>query len=194
MPAAQPTDDDFEDNDPGEAEDVNDTNGNTGGMGQPFNYGQLFGGAGAGLKVGAGIGQAIGAWASGRANKMIDDFNANIEDQKATAALNQGMFSSNQMSRRITGTIAGQQVGTAANGIKVNAGTAASVTKSTLGIGSGDMAQIRANAAMRAWGYTSEANSDRLRGDLAEDSGRSQAIGDAIGTAGSAADDLYRFG
>lgn len=155
--------------------------------------GQGMGSAGIGLQFGAGIGQAYADWQSGKTNQMIDNFNASVETQKAAAEVNQGQFQSNQLGQRLGATLAGQATGFGAHGVVTGAGTSADVAKSTANVGLADMAMIRTNAAMRAWGYSQMATADQLKGTLAAQGGKSAAIGAGISALAGAAGGMYRL-
>ena len=171
-----------------------DDNGDTTSPAAPAgsNY-KTLGYAGAGLQVGAALGQGAAAFYAGRANRAIADQNARIDQFKALAAQNRGTFEANQIGRRGGQIIAGQRTAEAASGVVIGSGTGATLAAQQQGVTMADMAQARNNALMQAWGFTSAAASEGMRGDLAAKAGQQAAVGSAIGGAGLASSDFYRL-
>lgn len=124
----------------------------------------------------------------------ISDWNAKINKQNAIYARDAGDTES-----RIAGQKTAQQVGLiratqGASGLDVNTGTQLKVQEGQAKVGAADVAQIRANAARRAFGYETEATSNEMQSGLlrqqasnAKKAGKTNAIASILGTAGSVA-------
>lgn len=130
-----------------------------------------------GALAGAGIaGSAVNAYGqlqTARAQSDLYNFNAQVSEQNALIAEqkgrwaaetgNQDVAASQMKTAAKVGSIKANQ---GASGVEIGTGSNADVITSTKEIGALDALTIRSNAARQAYGYTTEAYSDRTQEQL----------------------------
>lgn len=97
-------------------------------------------------------------------SKQQADFQANIADQNAQAALLAGQEAGSASKMRYGALEARQKVAQAANGVQVNSGSALATRQSTEEISNMDAALIHYNAAREAYAQSTQASLDRAAG------------------------------
>jgi hypothetical protein len=123
--------------------------------------------------------------AQGRFEQLAFDRNAQLADLQAQDALLRG-----EMSTHVRGQQTREDIGTArasyaGQGVALDTGTPVDVQADIARLGALDIATIRNNAAREAWGFTTQADDLRFRGDLAARGADLTAMGlraDAVNT------------
>jgi len=135
-----------------------------------------------GMMIGAGAGQAYSQYQSGSYNSKISAYNAKIADMQAKDALRRGEEAANKHGRAVERLKGEQRAGFAGQGVDVSRGSAADVVDATQMLGDLDVAQIRNNAALEAWGFKVAAADARARSRIAKAEGTNAAIGTLLTT------------
>lgn len=166
-------------------------------MADPFSIALAAGGAGI---------SAFGAFSGGQAQSR------QLQYQAAVAELNKKIALQNADYAQHTGDIQGRQygmqaaqragairAGIGASGIDIGSGSKAAVQDSQRYVTELDTAQIRDNAARKAYGYAVEATQNEAQAGLlrsaasdAESAGMIKAVGSLVSGAGSVADKWYQ--
>lgn len=96
-------------------------------------------------------------------NAGVDDFNAAALDLQAENAITNGETTEENFRQQIKSLIGSQRASYGAQGVEVSSGSALAVQEDTAKQGELDALQIRTNAAQEAWGYTIQAEGERLQ-------------------------------
>jgi hypothetical protein len=112
------------------------------------------------------IAQGRAASASAKYNARVAGNNAEIALQNAQLASAEGAANVEKESLKTRAQVGSIKAAQAANGIDVNKGSAAEVQQSAAELGKLDALTIRSNAARHAYGYQTEATSDRAQAAL----------------------------
>lgn len=136
--------------------------------------------------TGAGL-TANAQYQSGRMNQRIYEYDAKIADAQADDALARGRDLAGEKALQIKSTIATQRVRQAASGVDVSRGSALDVQANTAALGARDLAIIRNNAAREAWGYKVQSQDYLLRGKVARETGKLNAVGSLVTGGGKVA-------
>lgn len=154
--------------------------------------GGMSAGAGlAGMSLIQGISGAYSAYQQGKANKMVAESNRRIAEMKARDALKRGHETearSRQGNRKVIGS---QRAALAAQGIRVDFGSAADIQTETANIGELDALTIKNNALREAFGYTTQGQDSSMQGRLAYQAIMTQGM-DTLLTSGVKAAGYYR--
>ncbi len=130
--------------------------------------------AGVGLLV-TYIGSRKAGNASKRASESAaerDEWNAGIAELQAEDAIARGRDEESRFRTGVRRLIGSQRASFAAQGVKVNVGSAADVQGDSAYLGELDARQIRSNAEREAWGYQVEAADRRRMADIARKGGQ----------------------
>lgn len=148
----------------------------------------MFAGAGAGITYKANK-------QAGKAQAALGDYNASINEIKATDAIARGREAEDIHRLSTRKLIGSQRAAFAASGVDIGDpdSTAVNVFADTAALSEQDALTIRANAAREAWGYRAAATESRSRGRIAQDEYDSKAIGSVISTGGSILYQKYGF-
>lgn len=147
--------------------------------------------------IGLGGGMTSGSQkASGRMNQALNNYNAELNELRATDAIERGYEAEGIHRVKTKLLIGSQRAAFGASNVEVNdaEGTPGNVYADTAYQSEKDALTIRANAAREAWGYRTGAIEDRYRGDIARFTGDSKATETLISAAGSALYLKYGFG
>jgi hypothetical protein len=153
-------------------------------------------GATAGLGMqgfGAGF-SAMGNLQAGKAQKQLNDYNAQVSDMEASDAIARGALAEKRQRQNVKLLIGSQRAGFAAGGVDVNDGSAVDVQADTARQGELDALTIRLNAAREAWGFKNQATDFRVRGDIAETTRGIRRSARSSPSAGTALYQQYGFG
>ncbi len=129
------------------------------------------------------IAQSKAAASAAKFNATVSEENAQIATQKAAWAGEEGDQAASK-SEMGTAAAAGHiKASQGASGVEVGTGSFADVDKSVKEIGMLDALTIRSNAARQAYGYQTEAYSDKAQTELDQFSAKNDAIAGKIGAA-----------
>lgn len=141
--------------------------------------------------AGAGV-SAYGAYESGQATAASDSYQAQVAENNATLAKQQGKLdiqsgeiAAVDQGLKTKATIGSQKAQQGASGIDVNSGSAADVRAGTAQMGMVDVSTIRSNAAKKAYADEVTANSDTAQGQLDTMGASSASTAGEIGAAGT---------
>lgn len=141
----------------------------------------------AGLTVAGGVQQASAARANARFQSRVAEQNATLADAQARDATARGDQAASEQNLRTRQIIASQRAGFASGNVDLDDGTPVEVLGDTALFGQVDEDRIRANAAREAFGFTRQAQEDRISASGARMAGRQQVAGTILGTATSLA-------
>jgi hypothetical protein len=141
------------------------------------------------MALGAVI-SANSQYQAGKAQEKLYKQNAELAGYEGKFAIAQGEADVSALRRDISQTIGAQRAAAGGSGLLVNQGSALDVQMDTARQGELDVARLRYNALLKSYGYQVEANSDIYQGKLASQSGKSNAVGTLLNSAGS----IYGFG
>lgn len=102
--------------------------------------------------------------AQGNFQKTMFDFNASMADLQGKDAIERGDKAAGAVRKRAKQVVGSQRAALAAQGVEVNADSAADVQADTKAIATEDALTIQNNAWREAWGYKVSANDMRLQG------------------------------
>jgi hypothetical protein len=139
--------------------------------------GSLIGG---GASVGNALAQSGAYRSQGEYGKAVGDLNARTAALQAQDALQRGEQESALVGRRAAATIGGQRASYAAQGVDVNAGSAAGAQADTAGLSALDQLTIKNNATRAAWGFRMQGIQDTLQGKLSALAGKTNATSSLI--------------
>lgn len=163
--------------------------------------------AGLGLSALGGVTGAIGAIQQGQAASEAAKYNASVAASNADMAKRNAQMAGEagaqqaamqeQKTRAQVGEIKANQ---AASGVDVNSGSALDVRSSAAELGELDALTVRTNAAKEAYGYQTQAVSDKAQAGLDrfeaendETAGELGAASTLLGSAASGASNYYRY-
>lgn len=129
-----------------------------------------------------GIGSAISQRDAGKTNASIAGANAVTAQAQAQEEINKGAFDANLATVRGRQLASAQRAGAAGSGVVAGAGGEAAIVGSTDQMTSMDRMLIERNAARRALGYTSQADSDLMQGEAAKSKGDLGAFSTLLST------------
>lgn len=129
-----------------------------------------------------GAGSAISQRDAGRANAGIADANARTALAQEQEELNKGRFDANLAAVRGHQLAETQRAGMAGSGVVAGAGGEAAVLGSTAQMTAMDRMLIERNAARRALGYETQAQSDLMQGEAAKTKGDLGAVSTLLST------------
>lgn len=115
----------------------------------------------------------------GRIGKIIGEANARLAERQAEDALKRGHVMESKVRSKTKQLIGSQRVALAAQGIRVDVGSAQDVQLEAHALGEEEAKNIKINAVREAYGYKIEALRATARGERAASSGRIQA-GDTL--------------
>jgi len=157
------------------------------------------------LALGSGAMSGLGAAMQANAQQQSDKYQAQIEGNNASlaveqrsAAIQQGQAQAMQQEYQAAQVLGDQKANLAANGVVLNSGSAIDLLATTKFLNAQDVNTIQSNAARQAWGYGVDAANSQAAGGLAawQASNTSPAgigvIGGAASLLGSAS--LYAMG
>lgn len=140
--------------------------------------------------VGAGV-SAIGTIEGGEATSAADSYQAQVARNNATIAQQNAVYSeqaggAQAQAESLKGAAQGGllKASQAANGIDVNSGSAVDVQTSQHDQAQLDTQTTANNAALKAYGYRTEATSDTAQAGLDQAAANQAPIGAALGAAG----------
>lgn len=128
--------------------------------------------------IGTGI-SAVSAYQQGQDQKAQARNNAILQSEQADQAQKTGVIQQNQYRRQLNQMLGRQRAIVAGNNLQ-NAGSPLSLQEDTAALGEEDIANIRNQAALSAWGYKVGAQQSLQQGDLYASAGNSKALGTAI--------------
>lgn len=111
--------------------------------------------------------------------------NADLVDMQAQDALARGELTATQRAQMIRGDLGTARAAYAGQNVVVDQGSALDSQRNIATLGALDVATIRNNAAREAWGFTTQAQDLRFRGQIAKRGGDAAAAGmnaDSINT------------
>lgn len=108
-------------------------------------------------------------------NARIGEYNAGILEAKARDATRRGYEDESRFRIGIRGLIGEQRAGFAGQGVDVSTGSPIDVVTDTAYQGNLDALTIRTNAGREAWGYTAEAENERMQSAAQRRLGKLQA-------------------
>lgn len=148
------------------------------------------------MAVAGGAVNANASMQAGQSSQDLANYNANIADIRADDSLARGRemeIKKRQDTRRLMGS---QRAAFAASGVVIDDpnSSVADVAADTAALSEVDALTIRSNAAREAWGFRSQAQDFRQKGQIAKNEGKSRAIGDVLSTGGNMMYAKYGFG
>jgi hypothetical protein len=135
--------------------------------------------------VGGGA-QAYSSYASGKYNRKIANWNAQVAEVQARDAVSRGEINVANLAEHADALISSNRSSYAAQGVDVSSGSAAQVTADTQRKFQRDAQILRLNAAREAWGFRVQAADYRAKGDMAYREGKNQAIATLLDSTGQA--------
>ncbi len=126
----------------------------------------FIGAASLGMSALGSIAQGQQQSASAKYNAQIAENNAKIAAQNATFAGEEGAVNTEIAQQKTRSNVADIKVAQAANGVNVNTGSAVDVRASAAELGELNAMNIRSNAARQAYGYQTQAASDKAQAAL----------------------------
>jgi len=130
---------------------------------------------------------ASASYQAGETNKELAKHNAEMGEIRARDAINRGQTQAKNIREAAETIKATQRAAFATQGVDVGTGSAAIIQAETDYIAKLEVETTLNNAAMEAWGYEVGAESTRTQGELAANTGRSQALGTLLSGIGSTA-------
>lgn len=153
---------------------------------------------GGGAKAAGGYAEGGALRAQGNAQGAAYDLNASMDSLQAQDAKRRGDIVASQEGERTRQLVGAQRVATAANGLRVDQGSAGAIQAETEGLGALDRETARHNAYLEAMGYQMRGASDTAAARFARMGGRNAARGVEEGGLLGAAKDwtygAYRYG
>lgn len=143
--------------------------------------------------AGSGI-SAIGALMGGQSASRLYQYRAAIALQNRDYALATGELQAQRYGMQARQRMGALRAGIGAQGIDIGSGSKANVTSSQQTVTDIDLAQIRNNAARKAYDYTVEATGDEMASTEAVRAGKIKALGSLVSGAGSVASKWYQGG
>lgn len=132
--------------------------------------------------VGLGVGAAT-AYQQGQDQKAIARNQSILDEAQADQALKSGVIAQNQYRRQVTQLLGRQRSIIAGNNLQ-NAGSPLALQEDTAAIGEADIANIRNQAALDAYGFKVGASESNRRGTNYDRAGTSAAFSDLASLAG----------
>lgn len=137
---------------------------------------------------------AYSTYMQGKAQQSISKANARISELQAKDALKRGHEAEGISRQKTKKLIGSQRAALAAQGIRVDAGSALDIQLEAGDIGELDALTIRNNAAREAFGFMQEASNSSMQGRLAYQAGVNRSIDTLLGGGLRAYDEFYKRG
>lgn len=134
------------------------------------------------------VSAAYGAYSTrkaGKAGEANAKYNQELGLLQAEDALEQGVYDQNRYRRSLRQFLGSQRAAIGANNV-TQSGSPLRLLEDSAQIGEEDIAQIRNNAALEAWGYKVGADQAGIRARQARRAGDANAAGMILGGAASA--------
>ena len=132
---------------------------------------------GASAAVGGGsVLTAASQFNAGRQNDKLAKFNGQLADMQADTAIKRGAFQAKRVREQGAQVVGAQKAALAANGIRVDSGTAKELAIQSGMAAELDALEIENSAALEALGYRTEKHAARLRGKLDRIEGTMSAV------------------
>lgn len=132
--------------------------------------------------IGTGI-SAAAAYNQGQNARALARNQAILLQDQADEAQRTGVINQNNYRRQVNALIGRQRAVIAANNVQ-DLGSPLALQEDTAAIGEADIANIRNQAALDAWGYKVGAGQSLYRGDAAAKAGAASAFGDVLSAGG----------
>ncbi len=139
--------------------------------------------------IGTGV-SAASAYQQGQNAKALARNNAILGNEQSDEALKTGVIAQNNYRRQLNQFLGRQRATIAANNVQ-NAGSPLALQEDTASLGEADIANIRNQAALDAWGYKVGASQSIARGNAAASTANANALGDVL-SAGGQGYSLYK--
>ena len=128
------------------------------------------------LMAAGAVSSAFSSFMQARSQKYISRTNARMSEMQARDALRRGKEAEAASRQRTSKLIGSQRAALAAQGIRLDFGSALDVQQEAADIGELDALAIRTNAAREAFGYRAEALNATMQGRLASQSSVNQGM------------------
>lgn len=119
---------------------------------------------------------AYSSWQQGKAQRYISKANARISEMQARDALKRGHEAEGISRQKTKKLIGSQRAALAAQGIRVDYGSAQDIQQEAQDIGELDALTIKNNAAREAFGFMQEASNSSMQGRLASSMANTKAM------------------
>ena len=134
---------------------------------------------------------AYSSYQQGKAQRYISESNARVAEMKARDALKRGHEAEGLSRQRTKKLIGSQRASLAAQGIRLDAGSALDVQMEAGDFGELDALTIKNNALREAFGFKTEARNASMQGRMAYQTGTNEAMQTLL-TGGIRAVDYYQ--
>lgn len=138
-----------------------------------------------GMQALGSIQQGNAAASSANYNARIQENNAKIAEQNSRFAAEQGAANAGVEQQKTRAQVGAIKAAQAANGVDVNSGSSVDVRSSAASLGMLNAITIRSNAARHAYGYQTEAASDRGQAALDRQQAKYAKTAGYVGAASS---------
>lgn len=118
---------------------------------------------------------------AGKGQEAIAKRNASLLDKQAESVEARGAQEELAIRRKVRGLVGRQRAAAAASGVDVSTGSAYDLQVETEALGEMDLAQLRTNTALEAWGVRTQASNERFSGSQMRRQGNAQATSTLIG-------------
>lgn len=140
-------------------------------------------------EVGAALASGLGAvssYAEGAHARRASRFNAKMMELKAAHDMRAAEGQVANVRRQAGKVQAEQRVALAAQGVDIGTGSALDIQEETAVLSEEDVADIRLNAKLAAWGLTTQADFERIQGENAYRAGLTRSAATLLGGANQA--------
>ena len=120
---------------------------------------------------------AYSQYQQGQYQKDLGNYNAKVDEIKATQALEAGVAAEDAHRAKVRQMIGQQRAGMGASGVEVDSGTFGDILADSAAQGEMDAVAIRTNAMREAWGYRESAKQSVAEGKWAGRSGTFNSLG-----------------
>lgn len=132
--------------------------------------------------IGTGF-SAISAYQQGQDQKALARNNAILANEQSEEALKTGVINQNNYRRQLNQFLGRQRATIAANNVQ-DLGSPLALQEDTAAMGEADIANIRNQAALDAWGYKVGAGQSIARGKMYASTANADAFGDLLSAGG----------
>lgn len=167
----------------------------SGGMSAAAIAGLALSAIGTGVAMYGQMQQADAASAAAKYQAQVAANNATIAKQNADATIEAGKVAEQQQRMKTAALIGSQRAAMAANGVRLDSGSALDIQSDTATMGELDALTVRNNAARQAWAYEAQATNFNAQSQLsnaqagwAQSAGLVSGAGTLLGGASSFAD------
>jgi len=143
------------------------------------------------LSLFSGVSGAFASFEQAKARRRLFETNKRIAEQKARDAIKRGDELVGLTRSSVKKTIGAQRASFGAQGVRVDAGSAANVQADTLIVGALDERAIRNNALREAFGFKLQTINEQAQGDLAYLAGITKSF-DTLLTGGLTATKFFK--